>query len=109
VFVNSADDPHNRAVTLSLRVRRGALRVTSSTPGPSPASVTRFRAEFDPHYEVLLEMLAETRGVLHSQGVSTEGLGWQEVPDSGILESVLEDRVIEAKERLQACLSSSSE
>ena len=53
--------------------------------------------------------VSEAREDLRGAGVSTEGLAWQEALDSGILELVREGRVAEAKERLQACLSSSSE
>ena len=54
-------------------------------------------------------MLGEAREDLRNAGRSTEGLAWQEALDSGILDLVREGRVTEAKERLQACLSSSSE
>ena len=113
VLVNSADDPEHCDFTLPSRVRRGPLLITASTQGHSPAMATwlrrRFSAEFGPEYEVLLELLAETREGLRESGLSTEGLGWQNALDSGILEMVREGRIVEAKERLQACLSSSSE
>lgn len=113
VLVNSADDPANCDFTLPSRVRRGALLVTASTQGRSPAMATwlrrRFSEEFGPEYEVLLDLLAEARESLRDAGYSTEGLGWQDALDSGILDLVREDRIVEAKERLQACLSSSSE
>ena len=87
--------------------------MTASTQGKSPARCSRIRrrltAEFGPEYEILLEVLAEAREDLRGAGVSTEGLAWQEALDSGMLEVVREGRVAEAKERLQACLSSSSE
>jgi precorrin-2 dehydrogenase/sirohydrochlorin ferrochelatase len=113
VLVNSADDPQNCDYTLPSKVRRGPLLVTASTQGQSPALATwlrrRFQAEFGPEYELLLEVLIEAREELRASGVSTEGLGWQEALDSGMLALVREGRVAEAKERLQACLSSSLE
>lgn len=57
----------------------------------------------------MLDLLAEARNELRAQGVSPKGLGWQQALDSGMLEMVRQGRVVEAKERLQACLSSSSE
>jgi len=57
----------------------------------------------------VLDLLAEARNELRAQGVSPKGLGWQQALDSGMLEMVRQGRVVEAKERLQACLSSSSE
>jgi precorrin-2 dehydrogenase/sirohydrochlorin ferrochelatase len=113
VLVNSADDPENCDFTLPSRVRRGPILVTASTAGHSPALSVwlrrRLQREIGPEYELLLELLADARAELRSRGVSTEGLAWQEALDSGILELVREGRVSEAKERLQACLSSSSE
>ena len=51
-------------------------------------------------------MLADARESIRAEGRSTEGLDWQEALDSGMLELIREGRVAEAKERLQACLSS---
>ena len=48
--------------------------------------------------------LADTRPVR-----TTEQLDWQEALDSGILDLLRADRLDEAKERLRACLSSSSD
>ena len=57
---------------------------------------------------MLVDLLAEARERLRADGRSTEGLDWQGALDSGMLDLVREGRVAEAKERLQACLSSSS-
>lgn len=110
VLVNSADDPANCTFTLPSRVRRGRLLVTFSTGGHSPALATwlrrRFEAEFGPEYDTLIDVLADARQSIRAEGRSTEGLDWQEALDSGMLELIREGRVAEAKERLQACLSS---
>jgi precorrin-2 dehydrogenase/sirohydrochlorin ferrochelatase len=112
IWVNAADDPDNCTFTVPARVRRGPLLVTFSTGGTSPALASwlrrRYTAEFGPEYEVLIEMLASMREELRAQGISTEGLGWQLALDSGMLELIREGDLAEAKERLQACLSSSS-
>lgn len=113
VWVNSADDPANCAFTLPSRVRQGPLMVTFSTGGHSPALATwlrrRFTAEFGPEYLTLLELLADERNRLLASGVSTEGLNWQGALDSGMLDLIREGNLAEAKERLQACLSLSSD
>ncbi len=113
VWVNSADDPAHCAFTLPARVRQGPLLVTFATGGRSPALATwlrrRFTDEFGPEYGVLIDLLAEARADLQARGVGTEGLDWQGALDSGMLELVREGRLAEAKERLQACLSSSSD
>lgn len=112
VWVNSADDPANCAFTLPSRVRQGPLLVTFATGGHSPALATwlrrRFTAEFGIEYLTLLDVLSEERERLRAKGRSTEGLNWQGALDSGMLDLIREGRLAEAKERLQACLSSSS-
>lgn len=112
VWVNSADDPDRCSFTLPARVRRGPLLVAISTGGQSPALATwlrrRLEAEIGPEYEALLDLLAEERRVVKAAGQSSEDLDWQGALDSGMLDLVREGRITEAKERLQACLSSSS-
>ena len=110
MFVNSADDPANCSFILPSRVRQGRLLVTFATGGHSPALATwlrrRFEAEFGPEYDTLIDVLSDERESIRSSGRSTEGLDWQSALDSGMLELIREGRVAEAKERLQACLSS---
>lgn len=110
VLVNSADDPANCSFILPARVRQGRLIVTFATGGHSPALATwlrrRFEAEFGPEYDTLIDVLSDERESIRSSGRSTEGLDWQSALDSGMLELIREGRIAEAKERLQACLSS---
>jgi siroheme synthase-like protein len=112
IWVNAADDPEHCSCTLPARIRRGPLLVTVSTGGHSPAVASWIRRRLDeqlgPEYEALLGVVSEVRVELRSQGVPTEGLAWQEAIDSGMLELVREGHLAEAKERLKACLSSSS-
>ena len=113
VWVNSADDPENCTFTLPARVRRGPLLLTFSTGGHSPALSTwlrrHFAEEIGPEYLTLLELLEEERIRRQQAGVPTESLDWQRALDSGMLDLVREGHLAEAKERLQACLSSSSD
>jgi precorrin-2 dehydrogenase/sirohydrochlorin ferrochelatase len=113
VWVNGADDPDNCSFTLPSVVRRGALLVTVSTGGRSPALSSWLRArletELGPEYETLLELLATERDGLRAEGRSTEGVDWRSALDSGMLDMIREGQLVKARERLQACLSSSSD
>jgi precorrin-2 dehydrogenase/sirohydrochlorin ferrochelatase len=112
-WVNSADDPRNCSFTLPSRIRRGPLLVTFSTGGRSPAVARwlkqRYAEEFGSEYVTLIEMLGDERRSIQESGRPTEGLDWQAALDSGMLELIREGRLAEAKERLQACLSLSSD
>lgn len=107
-WVNSADDPANCSFTLPAVVRRGPITVAVSTGGHSPAMASWLRSrlaeELGPEYEILLELLAERREALRSEGIATEGSNWQDVLGSGMLDLVRAGRIAEARERLQACL-----
>jgi precorrin-2 dehydrogenase / sirohydrochlorin ferrochelatase len=113
IWVNSADDPANCTFTLPSRLRQGPLLVTFATGGHSPA-VARwlkrtYAEEFGSEYVTLIEMLGDERRAIQAAGRPTEGLDWQAALDSGMLDLIREGRLAEAKERLQACLSLSSD
>lgn len=113
IWINSADDPANCSFTLPARIRQGPLLVTFATGGASPA-VARwlkesYAEEFGPEHVTLIEMLAAERAAMQASGRPTEGLDWQAALDSGMLDLIREGRLAEAKERLQACLSLSSD
>jgi siroheme synthase-like protein len=112
VWVNGADDPDHCSFTLPSVVRRGALMVTVSTAGRSPALARWLREQLEdqigPEYEVLLDLLASERESLKAAGRSTEGLDWQKALDSDMLGLIRSGDVTHARERLQTCLSSSS-
>lgn len=113
IWVNGADDPANCSFTLPSVVRRGDLQVTVSTGGRSPALATwlrrRFEGDIGPEYADLLDLLADERDGLKAAGRSTEGLDWQSALDSDMLGLIRTGDLAHARERLQACLSSSSD
>lgn len=113
VWVNSADDPERCSVILPARIRQGRLTVTVSTAGHSPAVASWLRArladELGPEYDELIGLLSEAREEVRVAGHSTELLDWRAALDSGILDLVRAGRLEDAKERLRACLSSSSD
>ena len=111
VWVNSADDPVRCSFTLPAVVRRGPVMVTVSTGGHSPALASwlkeRLASEIGPEYEVLAALLSEERDAVRAAGRSTEDVDWRKAFESDMLELIRSGHVQQAKERLQACLSSS--
>ena len=113
LWVNSADDPANCSFTLPAVSRRGPLTVAVSTGGHSPALAAWLRRHVDtemgPEYETLVQLLSEERTRVRASGGSTESLDWQKALDSDMLALIRAGQVQQARERLQACLSSSSD
>jgi precorrin-2 dehydrogenase/sirohydrochlorin ferrochelatase len=113
IWVNGADDPANCSFTLPSVVRRGDLQVAVSTGGRSPALSSwlrrRLEAEIGPEYGLLLDILATEREGLKAAGRSTEGLDWNSALDSDMLDLIRTGDLAHARERLQTCLSSSSD
>jgi precorrin-2 dehydrogenase / sirohydrochlorin ferrochelatase len=113
VWVNAADDPVRCSAVLPARIRQGRLLVTISTSGHSPAVASwlreRLAEELGPEYDLLIGLLGEARKEVQAQGLGTEELDWRRALDSGILDLVRAGRLEAAKERLRACLSSSSD
>ena len=111
VWVNSADEPASCTFTLPSVIRRGPILVTVSTGGHSPAMATwlrrRIEDDLGEEYVVLLGLLSEMRAAIKAEGRSTEGLDWLSALDSNMLELIRAGDVAQARERLQACLSSS--
>jgi precorrin-2 dehydrogenase / sirohydrochlorin ferrochelatase len=113
VWVNSADDPQRCSVILPARVHQGRLTVAVSTAGHSPAVASwvrdRLAAELGPEYDGLIGVVSDVRKEVQNRGLGTEQLDWRRALDSGILDLVRAGRLEAAKERLRACLSSSSD
>ena len=87
--------------------------VTVSTGGHSPAVASwlreRLADELGPEFDQLIGLLGEARTEVQAQGLATERLDWRQALDSGILDLIRAGRLEDAKERLRACLSSSSD
>ena len=111
VWVNAADDIERSSFTLPSVGRRGPIVVAVSTGGESPAFAAwlrrRIEAELGGEYEVLLRLLSEARDTIKAAGRSTEGVDWLSVLDSNMLEHIRAGDIGKARERLEACLSSS--
>lgn len=113
IWVNAADDPEHCSFTLMSVVRQGDLVVTIGTGGRSPALATYLKdhvsQEMGPEWGELLELLSEARERLRAGGRSSETVDWRRALDSGMLDLIRSGRRAEAKELLEACLSSSSD
>ncbi len=111
VWVNAVDDPSSCSFTLPAVVRQGPVMVTVSTAGHSPALASWIRgqlaAQLGPEVGVLAEWLSEARDQLKAAGRSTEDVDWRPALDWDMLELIRSGRTAQARERLQACLSSS--
>lgn len=110
VWVNSADDPDHCSFTLPSNLRRGPLMVTCSTGGHSPALSSwlrqRLEKEIGPEYETLLCLLSEARERIQAAGVHTEGLAWQDVLDSGMLELIRSGETGQAQAKIDHLVDS---
>jgi siroheme synthase-like protein len=111
VWINAADDPDVCTFTLPAVIRRGPVTVAVSTGGHSPALATWIRgevaAQLGPEVELLAEWLSEARDELKAAGRSTEDVDWRSALDWDMLELIRTGQTVQARERLQACLSSS--
>lgn len=112
VWVNSADDPERCSFILPSVARRGPITLGVSTAGTSPAMAVfvrrRLAESLGPEFEALAQMVASERAARRAAGQSTEGLNWQSALDSDMLDLVRAGQLDRARERLQACLTSSS-
>lgn len=108
VWVNAADDPDRCSYTLPARLDRGALLVTVSTSGRSPALAGWLRDELakvvGPEHEALLGLLADARAALAAEGAARPLADWRQALDSGMLDLIRSGRVAEARELLDRSL-----
>ena len=88
---------------------RSAARLGKTFAFLAPSAEAASYAGCDMEYEVLVDLLAAEREAVRADGRSTEGLNWQKALDSDMLELIKNGHVADARERLQACLSSSSD
>ncbi|MGH8919114.1 MAG: precorrin-2 dehydrogenase/sirohydrochlorin ferrochelatase family protein, partial [Acidimicrobiales bacterium] len=111
VWVNAADDPASCSFILPAVVRQGPVTVTVSTSGHSPAAATWLKGhvaeQLGPEMEVLVGLLSAARQQLQAEGRSTETVDWRTALDWDMLDMIRAGDVARARERVQACLSSS--
>ena len=85
IWVNSADDVAHCSFILPAVHRDGAVTVSVSTGGLSPALASwvrdRIAAQFDGDLGALAELLGEARGRLRTTGSSSDAVDWAALLD----------------------------
>jgi siroheme synthase-like protein len=91
-LVHVADDPELCDLYLTAVHRRGPVVVSISSSGTSPALASwlrdRVAAMVGPEFERAASLLARARGALRAQRGSSEGAGWTELLDGGLVEEL---------------------
>ena len=109
VWANDASAPDGGAAALPAVDRRGPLTLTASTGGAHPGAATWLRdlasGAIGPEHLTALDLVDEVR----AESDSDSRPDWRQAVDSGMLDLIREGHVAAAKERLKACLSSSSD
>jgi siroheme synthase-like protein len=112
VWANDASSPDGGAVAVPAVLRRGPVVVSVGTGGSSPVLGAWLRDQvadlLGPEVGVLAELVAEARGHARAGAATDVVPDWRPVLDSGMLDLIRSGRILEAKERLSACRSSSS-
>lgn len=108
VWANDASSADGGPASLPAVHRDGPITLTAATGGTHPGAARWLR-----------DLMAETIGSEHVTAVTLAGEvqveggrgrpDWRAAVESGMLELICEGHLTEAKERLQACLSSSSD
>jgi precorrin-2 dehydrogenase/sirohydrochlorin ferrochelatase len=113
VLATNTSDPTGGPAAIPSTRRLGPVTVSVSTDGIHPAAsrwlADQAAAAIPPEALVALELVDEVR----LDDVAAGGAGgrpdWRMAVDSGMLDLIRAGHLAEAKERLQACLSSSSD
>ena len=113
VWANDAGDPTGGPAARPAVHQEGPITVTVSTGGLSPAAAAWLRDQIPNlvggEHATLVALLGEARKQASQEGRDVPYATWQAALGSGMLDLIRRGRISEAKERLQACLSSSSD
>lgn len=112
VWANDASRSEGGAVTVPAVLRRGSVVVSVGTGGSSPVLAAWIRdkiaALLGPEVGVLADLMGDARREARSDPAADVVPDWRPALDSGMLDLIRHGRILEAKERLSACRSSSS-
>jgi len=112
-WVNVASRPDGGAVAIPARWQHGAVTVAVSTDGVHPGAARwlcdEAVAAIGDAPLIALDLLDQVRRDDATGGGPGRRPDWRSAVDSGMLELIRAGQLAEAKERLEACLSSSSD
>jgi siroheme synthase-like protein len=109
IWVNSADDADHCTFFLPSVHRQGAVSVSVSTGGASPALAAWLRRRIGetlgPHLGTLAELLEEGRDSLRAAGRPTSAVDWTALLDGELPGLVSDGRLDEARRRIDAAVA----
>ncbi|KJS22538.1 MAG: hypothetical protein VR72_05730 [Clostridiaceae bacterium BRH_c20a] len=112
ILVNVVDSPNDSSFIVNSYLKQGDLTLAISTNGKSPALSHKIREDltvlFGPEYAVLLDLLAEVRGMA-KKNIEDEvkrNKFFREIVRTDILQIIKEYGIEEARERVKKCLLS---
>jgi siroheme synthase-like protein len=109
IWVNSADDADHCTFFLPSVHRQGAVSVSVSTGGASPALAAWLRRRIGetlgPHLGTLAELLEEGRASLRAAGRPTSAVDWTALLDGELPGLVSDGRLDEARGRIDAAVA----
>ena len=112
-WANDASAPEGGPASLPAIHRQGPITVAVATGGAHPGAAAWLRdlaaGAIRPEHVAAVELLAEVHNEAAAAGRAAARPDWRQAVDSGMLDLIREGRTAEAKERLKACLSSSSD
>lgn len=113
IWANDATAPDGGPASIPAAHHEGALSVMVSTAGIHPGAARwwcdQAAASLGPEAAVALDLVDQLRRADLATGGPGRRPDWRAAVDSGTLELIRAGHLAEAKERLQACLSSSSD
>ncbi|MCB0963548.1 MAG: bifunctional precorrin-2 dehydrogenase/sirohydrochlorin ferrochelatase [Acidimicrobiales bacterium] len=112
-WANVATRPDGGGAAFAATWRSGPITAAVSTSGIHPGAGRwlrdRLAAAIGPEPATALELVAELRDEEVAAGGPGRRPDWRAAVDSGMLDHIRAGQLAEAKERLEACLSSSSD
>ena len=112
VLINTTGDEERSTFANGSCLRRGPLVVSVSTSGAAPTLSVRLREEFEetigPEYEALLRIMNALRDPMqtHVSDFRERRERWYALVDSDVLPMIRENRVADARDRIESIVGS---